>query len=523
MKQVLVVNAKAVAAAKVLVRDHMEVTTFQAATPESLKDKVVLLWPSAPGMDADKARALTAQAERAKTIGLGDKPKGWGPIEALAQGMQWSEFREWAPQRAVPLISDDSGLPETPIGDDPAPTEGQKQLVTQIGLAVNGQGNPYCNAANVVRFLQRTDEYKGHIWFDDFLQSMITDIQGKPEPWTDRASNDLMVYLQSHFAMHNLTPKHVEQAVSFFSEQDHRHEVRDWMKKLKWDKTPRIGDFFVTHMGATKTPAILSFGTNFWISMVKRVFRPGCQADYMVVLEGGQGIGKTRAMQIIGGPYYAEVGVSADSTDFERQLQGKMLVEISELNSFTKADQSRIKQIITKRDDHWVPKYKEHSVKHARQCILVGTTNESEWIKDQTGGRRFWPIKCGTIDLNAIENDRDQLFAEAMVALMSGEEGFIVPLEETIELQDDRREHDELEPTLREKLVLVDRVTLLEAAAHLGFTPDKFPMHEQKRIGNCLRRIGFVRTVLRNQGVLHKIWLRSQGVTGNSEVTGVTV
>lgn len=507
MTPVLIVAEDSRAAAKQLVGDAYDVISYLEVTESGLSEKNVLYWPTA-GEKGVKARSLAyaKQSKELKRISTVGQPKGFNAAVALKDGWTFAKLVDWAKPRAevIPFISE--------LVEESPPTDSQYARLEKAGLAMTKDGKPICNAANVVRLLKNDPTYAGHIWHDTFTNETLSDLDGLVRPWTDSKTTALMIRLQDDLGMHRVTSSMVHDAIGYFADSDSRHQVRDWLKSLVWDGEERLHGFFTSYMGADPSISIGAFGKNFWVLMVKRAMRPGCQADYMVVLEGSQGIGKTRAMQVIGGKWYAEVGITADSEDFERQLQGKLLVEIAELNSFTKSDQSRIKQIITKRVDRYREKYGRTALDHPRSCILVGTTNESEWIKDQTGGRRFWPVKCGRIDFEALKKDREQLFAEALWRLDEGDEGYIVPEEETKALQDERRESHPWEEALETELRGRESVTLNDAMTYLKIPVERMNSASGKTVAHILRRLGFSAKVSRIQGELKRIW-NKEGVT----------
>ena len=128
--------------------------------------------------------------------------------------------------------------------------------------------------------------------------------------------------------------------------------------------------------------------------MKAREFSTGCQVDNMVVLEGVQGIGKSRALRALGGKWYSSASESVMYKDFYLILTGSLIMEIAELDSFKKAEVTRIKQVISSPHDYYRVPYGRDAQVYPRMCVFVGTTNEREYLKDTTGARRFWPIKC---------------------------------------------------------------------------------------------------------------------------------
>lgn len=500
MKQLLVVTEpECVPAAQVLVGDKCDVVAYDETLV--IKDRKIVYWPTAPGDgSAERAQKMADSAAEVKVLVTADKPKGWNAMTAIAEGWDIKTFIEWAKPRSILIV------PRTlQPADETPPTETQAAIIERLGLAVSQNRVPICNASNVVKYLERSGIHKGHIWLDEFSGQILT----SKGPWTDARTIQMMIGLQNDLGLHRVTSQHVADGISFFAGTDKRHQVRDWLNGLKWDRVERITDFFSIYCGAAKTKSHYAFSSNFWVSLVKRIYEPGCQSDYMVVLEGDQGIGKTRTFQIIGGEWYAEVGITADSEDFERQLQGKILVEIAELHSFSKSDQSRIKQIITKRVDRYREKYGRIAIDHPRQGLLVGTTNETEWIKDQTGGRRFWPIKCELIDMRAIQRDRDQLFAEAIVRYKEGDPGYLLPIEDVKVLQEERRESEPWEELLREKIMLLNRVTLVEAMGFLGIPQERMDNRQSKRVAHALRRLGFSVKQFKVSGEVKRFWYKN--------------
>lgn len=215
----------------------------------------------------------------------------------------------------------------------------------------------------------------------------------------------------------------LQDAIEAVARQTELSPVRHYLEGLAWDGAPRIGDWLATYGGADPDPLTAQMGRKWLVSAVARALNPGCKADHALVLEGAQGAGKSTALRLLAGDDAFLDGLpDMHSKDAAVLLRGKWIVEIAELVAMRRsADVEMVKAYLTRTADRFRPPYGRCEVVEPRRCVFAATTNRSDWQPDETGGRRFWPVRVGRFDLDALRRDRDQLWAEAVAAWRAGE------------------------------------------------------------------------------------------------------
>lgn len=362
------------------------------------------------------------------------------------------------------------------------------------GLLLTRKGGPHCNLHNASTILENDPSLKNIVHYDEFLQRVLT--QNSPlREWKDEDDLRITRYIQGELHIPGMGRDTVAQAIYYIACQNKRNCVRDWLDSLQHDGIARVDSFFEDCFGADSSEYTRAASKNFWLSMIARIYRPGCKVDHMVVLEGAQGVGKSTALQIIGGPYFAEQHESATNPKaFAEILQGKWLVEISEMDAFSRVEVNRVKQTISCPSDRFRASYARHATDHPRQCIFAGTTNRDDWNRDETGARRFWPIACkGSVQLELVRQNREQLFAEAVARHKAGETHWLMPDAETKAEQDERYQGDPWLPEIEGIIKGEAEVTTAHVAGKLNIALERRDRATEMRIGACLRFLGWIR------------------------------
>lgn len=397
-------------------------------------------------------------------------------------------------------MSDDNHTPtEDYSGMSQADIDAMEQTLFEVKdasgdalpLQKNDNGKIIPNLFNAVTILEQGPRYRKQIWYDEFLDRIMT---GNPaRQWSDADDLALTMYYQQACGITSAPITLATSAAQSVAFRNPRNCVRDWIDRQKWDSVPRLDSFFEDCFGAERTAYTIAVGRNFWLSLVARIYKPGCQVDNMIVLEGKQGIGKSRVLRIIGGEHYTDQHESATNAKaFAEILQGKMVVEIAEMDSFSRSEVTRVKAIVTTVSDRYRAAYGRHAIDHPRQCIFAGTTNTDDWNKDATGARRFWPIRCAEINTESVALHRSQYFAEAAVLFRSGETWWEMPSEETTEQQRARFDAD---PWVEEISVFISSLTsvtvneILKDCIKLKISD--ITRSEQMRVASSLRFFGW--------------------------------
>lgn len=321
-------------------------------------------------------------------------------------------------------------------------------------------GVPLATMDNVWIILEHDPRLKGKFALNQFAGR--GEVLG-PLPWTERTErrlwgdNDnqgLYWYLEKYYQITGTSK--IDGALSLHSEKHAFNEVTAYLGGLQWDGTPRLDTMFIDYLGAEDTPYIRAVTRKAFTAAVARAMEPGAKFDNMTILSGPQGIGKSTLLDKMSKGWFNDSIRTFEGKEASELLQGVWLVEISELDAFRRTDVSRIKQFLSLRVDRFRAAYGRHVKEMPRCCVFFGTTNTGDYLQDKTGNRRFWPVDVGLRPpvksvWNDLDNELDQLWAEAVVRWRTGEPLYLAgDLAEAAKAQ----QEDHREVSAREGLIL---------------------------------------------------------------------
>ena len=282
----------------------------------------------------------------------------------------------------------------------------------------------------------------------------------------------------------------------------------EYLDSLVWKGKPLLNNWLARYLGAKYQPSayLERIAACWWMAAVQRIYRPGTDFHHMIVLEGGQAAGKSSALKTIA-TFGHDVQVAyftdritfdmIDKQDFAAYAAGHVVLEFQELSGLGKKDRNKVKQWITQNTDEYRRPFEPITTSFPRQFVLAGTTNESQYLTDPTGDRRFWPVRVGdTIDIEALKEDREQLWAEAVHRVKSGELYYIKPDDPVYELmqaeQSSRYLGDPWENTIEQYVSGYSSLSIEDIFNDLLYIPkERWDRGSRQRISDVLTKLGW--------------------------------
>lgn len=273
------------------------------------------------------------------------------------------------------------------------------------------------------------------------------------------------------------------------------HPIRDWLNGLAWDGTPRLNDWLRKTFGAEDSDYVRDVAACFLIAAVRRVRQPGVKFDHMPVLEGGQGIGKSTAVKTLFGEEFFTDSLPSDleGKDAALGLQGAWCIEFAEIEQIIRAEVEVIKAFLSRSVDRFRAPYGRTFLTYPRQSVMIGTTNDTDYLRDATGNRRFWPVRCQFVELEWLMENREQLWAEAAAREARGEAHWIREIDslsQAAQAQEERQQEDVWDDIVASYLTGKETAQMsdvLLSALHLEIA--KQTRREQMRVASIMKRL----------------------------------
>jgi predicted P-loop ATPase len=428
----------------------------------------------------------------------GTRADGWDVADAIAVG--------WTADQVLAFVRERQRSSSAPPGSVQTPTDPRDGWRGR--MIRDGKGRVIDCRENVYVLLREHPELRDLVGLDQFSNRIV---KRRPPPWGLEGEwtsvDDLQLGLWSarEAGIVVRATQSLADGVQLAAVEAPFHPVCEWLRSLRWDGTPRLDHWLGDLLGVAASEYTRLVGRYFLVQMVARVFRPGCKADCSLILEGPQGLGKSSVVSVLGGEWSSDTPFVPGDKDSFQALSGVWVYEISELDSFNRAETTRVKAFISSAVDRYRAPYERRPAAHPRQCSFVSTTNQHEYLQDSTGNRRFWPVAVGDIDLDGLAAAREQLFAEAVEYFDRGERWFPARDEQRAHFEPEQAARETQHPweaTVREFVDKssasgpLSRVTMPELLYDaLKFEPSRISHSntEAKRIGAIMSRLGWKR------------------------------
>ena len=357
--------------------------------------------------------------------------------------------------------------------------------------------------------LENDTNYEGRLWFNEFTHEDMLD----DAPLEDADDTEIQAHFEDNYDLY-FKKDGVREIVHLVCMRQRRHPLKDYLEDLRWDGTSRIHEWITNTFVVDNEEVATIVGRKSLIQAVARLYRPGCKADCVLVLQGPQGCFKSTALSILASSdYFCDTTITFNTKDGFLALQRAWIFELQELDSMRRSQVEQTKAFLSSRSDSFRFPYAKRTSKVDRHTVFMGTTNEDAFLHDSTGSRRFWPVRVNTraSGLKWLRAHRDQLWAEAVHMYKIGEQWHLTS--EEFRLVDDSseaaRSSDPWESLLSDwiqfghRTLFTTREVLEEA---LQLKPDQMRKGVELRAATVLKELGYIKIRRRIAGVRSYWW-----------------
>lgn len=401
------------------------------------------------------------------------------------------------------------------------PRTGEEKM-PMPALVRDTKGEIKAIAHNVNALLERPDITGLRLRFDTFRDEIMWSPYGKAEwqPFSDEHNTELRIRFD-RVGFKSVSKDLMRDCVHHVALKQQFDSAVAWLNTLKWDGVSRVDNFAARYLGAADTPYTRAVSLYLWTALAGRVIEPGAKADMALILVGEQGARKSTAVQALapGLEFFAEIDMSAPPADLVRQMRGKLVGELAELQGLRTRELENIKAFIARPKEEWVPKYKEFTSSYPRRIVFVGTSNHDDFLADETGNRRWLPMRITRCDTEAIKRDRNQLWAEGreLFELLGIDH---LSAESLGRVEHHKfRSHDAWEDVVAKWLGAEDvdgipnaqreyirNADVMQGALNIG--ADRMKKGDEMRLGHVMIHLGFTRKMLRDGDRTFRAWVK---------------
>lgn len=468
--------------------------------------------------------------------------KGWDCADAIDDG--WSKDQLDAFMRATARPWSPPQSPEKPAGEaaervspSPAPQQSagasspvpqartveqaqpESATVTQLHTRKTVKAddtwlfNLVCNDEGKVKpgvtknwalFLENHDEMAGVFAFDAFKLRVVLQRRPpwvaagstwEPRPIQDRDYSEAVMWLEAKF----MTPKasNIAAVIQTVAEHSSFDRLTEYLEGLEWDGKPRVKRFANDYLGCVGDNYAPIVSERWLVSSVARGLKPGCKVDTMPILEGPQGLNKSMSIKALyGAEFFSDNLSDIGSKDAMMEMQGVWGLEVAEMHRFSASETNAVKKFLSRDVDRFRPPYGRSVVEAPRRVVMAGTINPegNAYLRDPTGARRFWPLECRKIDIDAIHRDRDQIWAEAVALFKAGVKWWVQEDEQQAVMaeQEKRTDVDVWVDLIAPFLKTRTSVTQLDIFEHLGIPKKDADYRHAGRVGRIMKKLGWI-------------------------------
>lgn len=339
------------------------------------------------------------------------------------------------------------------------------------------------------------------------------DLKWQVRPWTDYDDFMFTAWLQKEGI--DVQTRLAYDGILTVATENSYHPVRGYLNGLEWDGVERLNNWLHIYLGAEDSEYHTAVGMRWLVAGVARILNPGpdCKADYVLILEGEQGLQKSTALRILSAPWFLDDLRQFGSKDAAMKIAGRWIVEIAELTAMNEQTIEACKGFFSQTMDSFRPPYGRRIIDAPRQCIFAASTNKNVFLKDETGDRRYWPVLCTKINVELLKNDRDQLWAEAKALYMRGQRWWLDTPELRALAEEEQRmrfEADPWEVTIRKNIRLqTDTTPEYVLRQVFDFEVEEITKAMRNRVSSILRHLKWQRIRRRDkQGHDEYVWIR---------------